>query len=154
MPAWAAPRRKCGSICISTASISVAIPPWTTTCRSMAFQQDNCRPPKRRQRRATMAHRLVSVETVPLTRELATQFANSQQFVGERPLQPTRLADMTHWLTARLWTRAHWATCHVKTSGTLYRVNGHHSSTVLSQAADDLFPVGSPVIIERWECDA
>jgi len=95
------------------------------------------------------------------THELATTFAQMPALAGERPLKPARLAFLRSHLKAGTFVSPTWAVVVDKTTGTRYRANGQHSSTVLAELAPDralgpqdtTYPAGLMVTIEEYTSD-
>jgi len=95
---------------------------------------------------------LVSAEIVPLTRELAKEFAEMEASVTERDLSARRLAmlrdkaDM-HQLVTFQWCVA------VDKDGNRTRMNGQTSSRMLADLPDDLFPLDNVVFLSTYRVD-
>ena len=87
-----------------------------------------------------------------LTRELAEDFATMPAFRGERALNTKRI----NWLFARLrqgqFHPPRWAVAQL--NGATYRVNGQHSSYMLANLANGLFPQGTTVLIDEYACES
>lgn len=94
--------------------------------------------------------RQISINTKSLTPALAKEFATMNSVPGERDLKPIRLANIKAKLESGLFHSPKWAIAYCK--GVKYRVNGRHSSTVLSDC-NGLFPTGMIVVIEEFACD-
>lgn len=95
--------------------------------------------------------RHLSTTTVPLTRELAEEFATMPTWRGERPLRPARLAFLRCRLADGKFHPPRWA--RTRLADRLYRVNGQHSSYMLANL-DGEFPFNLPVIIDDYLCDS
>lgn len=76
--------------------------------------------------------------TKMLTRELAKQFATMAPLPGERELKPGRLAHIAHLLTDGLFLGPVWAQGLCKADGIQYRLDGQHTSKVLSETEEKL----------------
>jgi hypothetical protein len=72
---------------------------------------------------------------------------------GERPLKPARLAFLRSHLKAGTFVSPTWALVVDKTTGTRYRANGQHSSTVLAELTPETFPAGLRVTLEEYTSD-
>ena len=70
----------------------------------------------------------------------------------DRPMNDRRIAYLDSALREGQWRPPHWATAYCKADKKTYRVNGKHSSTVLS-LANGHFPKGTGIIFEHYECD-
>jgi hypothetical protein len=95
---------------------------------------------------------LKSSSTVPLTPELADEFATMTPSVTERPIDQGRIAYLSNVLASEVVVPFDWAFATIKAEEkkTKYRVNGQHSSTVLSQA-NGQFPKGMFVHLDEYE---
>lgn len=93
----------------------------------------------------------VTLETC--TRELATTFAQMPGLDGERILKPARLTFLRQHLKVGTFASPSWAVTVDKETGNRYRVNGHHSSTVLAELTVDEFPKDLLVTIEEYTTD-
>lgn len=94
--------------------------------------------------------KLVSSKLEKLTPELAKRFAKMPGTVGERPLNPSRLEYLAQKIRECRFHTPRWAIGLIGNKE--YRVNGQHSSTVLSQLNGD-FPKGLKVQIDTFQCD-
>lgn len=97
--------------------------------------------------------RLLSSETRDLTPSLAAEFANMPASVTERDLDPKRLRYLRDTILARRALPFQWARATVRADGTTYRVNGHHSSTVLAEMNGEM-PEGLRAHIDDFEVDS
>lgn len=93
----------------------------------------------------------VTLETC--SHDLATTFAHMPALDGERPLKPARLAFLRSHLKGGTFVSPTWAVVIDKTTGTRYRANGQHSSTVLSELAAADYPANLMVTIEEYTSD-
>lgn len=93
----------------------------------------------------------ISTEVVPLTKALASRVAATPNYQGERALQRRRLGYLAQRLRDGLFYPPRWSL--VRVGGTEYRVNGQHSSAMLTENID-LFPDGMSVVIDRFEADS
>jgi hypothetical protein len=90
----------------------------------------------------------VTLET--LTLDLAKQFAALPGLLGERPLRDARVTYLNHERENGRFIDPAWAVVLESATGTRYRVNGQHSSTMLSRLAPADFPTGLMVTIEEY----
>ena len=74
-------------------------------------------------------------KTVRVTRNLANKFASMEGAPGDRPLSERRLLVYQRALNEGRFRPVEWATAHCKETGGTYRVNGKHTSTMLSGLA-------------------
>lgn len=95
---------------------------------------------------------LVKSSTVPLTPALAEEFATMAPSVTERPIDQARVGYLSGVLAAGVVVPFDWAFATIKSEEkkTKYRVNGQHSSTVLSQA-NGQFPKDMFVHLDEYE---
>ncbi len=93
----------------------------------------------------------VTLETC--TRDLATTFAHMPALEGERLLKPARLAFLRSHLKSGTFVSPTWAVVVDKTTGTRYRANGQHSSTVLAEMPEAEYPKDLMVTIEEYTSD-
>lgn len=94
--------------------------------------------------------KLIDSETVDVTPQLAAEFASMPASATERDLKVKRLeylkdAVLTGQAIAFVWTKAR-----VTASGKMFRVNGHHSSTMLT-GLNGNFPEGLKAHIDTYE---
>ena len=90
-------------------------------------------------------------ETRPLTRELALEFATMIPSPTERVFKEARLKFLAERYQAGLFVTPHWAT--VWQGGTRFRMNGNHSSNMLSKVPDP-FPTHMMVHIDDYDAEA
>jgi len=93
---------------------------------------------------------LTGTNVLPLTPELALEFATMPAWRGERPLSEARVTYLRHALEAGQFHSPKWATA--KLGGRLVRMNGQHSSFMLSQAP--LFPKGLQAVVDEFAVDS
>lgn len=93
--------------------------------------------------------RFVETQKVPLTREVAEDFATMPSWAGERDLEKWRCKWLEDKLNAGLFYSPSW--CKAYYHGRAVRVDGQHSSHMLADA--DPFPVGLHAIILVYEID-
>lgn len=88
--------------------------------------------------------------TVKVTKSLATQFANMETIPNDRPLSERRLMVYRKALEEGAFRPVTWSTCYCKETKSVYRVNGKHTSTLLSSypTIPDFY-----VTIERYAAD-
>jgi hypothetical protein len=100
-------------------------------------------------------YRKVTVESVPLTPELAAQFARMVPLPGERCLRPTRRAYLAAQLLRRKFSGPDWADGTCKTDGITYRLDGQHSSDLLANLPTGAeFPADLLATITHYEFDS
>lgn len=92
--------------------------------------------------------RLVNAQTYPLTPELARQFSEMKASPTERPIKATRLKMLKDKADAGKLVSFQWAKA--KFRGEWVRVNGQHSSTMLSQL-NGSFPEGLYAHIDEFD---
>ena len=73
--------------------------------------------------------------------------------MGERPLKSSRLAFLSNLIQTRRFASPTWAVVVDSATGTRYRANGQHSSTMLAQLEPQDFPTGLLVTIEEYTTD-
>jgi hypothetical protein len=93
---------------------------------------------------------LLKSEVKPLTRELAKQFQEMVPSPTERDINPVRVKMLRDKAEAGLLVTFHWATA--KMGGKTLRMNGQHSSTVLSELNGE-FPDGLYAHIDEYAVD-
>ena len=101
-----------------------------------------------------MSHliRLTHSETRDLTPDLANEFAEMPASVTERDLDPKRIARLREKVLSGLAISFNWARGKVLATGEIYRVNGHHSSLMLSKLNGN-FPAGLQAHVDDYEVD-
>lgn len=92
-----------------------------------------------------------STKIVPLTRELVDNTLHAPRCKGERKLQRKRLGFLGKRLTEGLFYPPRWS--FASFNGTRYRMNGQHSSKILSEASEELFPHDMVAIIDEFQVD-
>lgn len=92
-----------------------------------------------------------SPKTVRVTRSLVDQFVNMEPAPYDRPLSERRLLVYERILNAGAFRPVVWASVVCYETNATYRVNGKHTSTMLSKLPK--LPENFFVIIERWSCD-
>jgi hypothetical protein len=97
-----------------------------------------------------MAFRLIKSETVPLTKELAARFASMTPSPTERPLDSRRVKYLREKVEADQCLPFKWASA--VTEGLVYRMNGQHSSKLLS-GLNGSFPDGLVACVDEFACD-
>jgi hypothetical protein len=97
-----------------------------------------------------MAFSKTNVTLENLTLELARQFAAMPGLPGERPLRDGRLSFLNKERLEGRFVSPGWAVVLDTTTGTRYRLNGQHSSTMLARLEADAFPAGLLVTIEEF----
>jgi hypothetical protein len=90
---------------------------------------------------------------IPLTPEAAMEHATMQAAPGERPLRDERVEWLRSLLNARLFFSPDWAVATM--DGVVYRMNGQHSSNMLSDAFQEgAFPRGLNVMYRRFRVES
>lgn len=95
-------------------------------------------------------HKQLSVKAIPLTPELATEFATMNRSPGERPLKKERVAFLAKKIEDGEFHSPTWAFAWLR--GVKYRVNGQHSSHMLS-GANGHFPQGLSAVVYEFSCE-
>lgn len=93
---------------------------------------------------------LIGTKVVDLTPELAHEYATMQAVPGERPLRKSRLKFLGRKCQDGMFHSPKWAVAFL--GGKKFRVNGQHSSTMLSQA-NGYFPKGLKAVIDEFRCE-
>lgn len=102
-----------------------------------------------------MAFKKISVEGVPLTLQLAREFAALPPLPGERDVKPARLQFLEARLRDGRFDGPTWARGHCRADGKTYRLDGQHSSKLLASLPEGLpFPEGLLVTINTYEFDS
>jgi hypothetical protein len=94
--------------------------------------------------------KLVGSETVDLTPDLAADFSKMSASTSERDLKPSRMDYLKDAVLSGTAISFSWARAKIASTGEIYRVNGHHSSTMLA-ALNGQFPEGLKVHIDDYE---
>jgi hypothetical protein len=102
-----------------------------------------------------MSIKLLKVETVPLTFELAVSFHDMKALKGERRLKKSRLNYFRNALRTSTFRDVVWAKCTVATDlfGNLFRGDGQHTSTVLSELSEAEFPQNLSAVVMTYRLD-
>lgn len=91
-------------------------------------------------------------KTQKITKQLAEKFANMDPAPHDRPLSEVRLKVYEKIIMAGGFRPVDWAAAYCKDTGSTYRVNGKHTSTLTSgmglDAVQDLYAV-----VSYYECD-
>jgi len=95
--------------------------------------------------------KLVSAQSVPLTKELAKEFNAMAPSPTERGIDPKRLKHLEEKARHGQLVTFHWS--RAKYKGKAIRMNGQHSSTMLCQLNGD-FPNGLFAHIDDYEVDS
>lgn len=91
-------------------------------------------------------------KTRRVTRALAEEFSGMTPAPHDRPLNATRAAILKTAVDKQLFRTCEWASAYCIETKQTYRINGKHTSTVLS-AMNGEFPKNLSVIVEHYECD-
>lgn len=75
-------------------------------------------------------------KTTRVTKQIATHFAQMEAVPNDRPLSERRLLLYRKILNSEGFRPVSWATCHCQETGSTYRVNGKHTSTMLSSVEE------------------
>src|SRR5262245_22117606 len=86
-----------------------------------------------RRRTNTMWTLIGKPTTQKVTRTVANEFANMEALPRDRPLKETRLLVYERLIHGNKFGPMTWAKIHVAEAGMTYRVNGKHTSTLLSR---------------------
>ena len=98
--------------------------------------------------------RLVKSENKPLTRELALEFKALTPSPTERELNGTRVVYLKEKVDAGLAIPFNWSKVMHKGNGNAeIRMNGQHSSTVLSSYEESVFPSNLTVHLDSYEVE-
>lgn len=90
-------------------------------------------------------------KTQKVTKNLAEKFANMESIPGERPLSEVRLRVYEKIIKDEGFRPSEWVACFCRETGVTYRVNGQHTSVLMSglDPLPELY-----VIISYYECDS
>lgn len=100
-----------------------------------------------------MAWKMIGKPTVrQITKSLADEFSGMTPAPNDRRIGPQRSAIIKRAFDMGNFRTCEWATAYCSETKQTYRVNGKHTSTVLSSMNGE-FPKGLSVIIEHYECD-
>lgn len=91
-------------------------------------------------------------KTRRLTKGLATEFAEMQAAPHDRPLNATRCAVLKAAFDLGKFRTCEWASAYCEQTKQKYRINGKHTSTVLS-TMNGVFPADLSVIVEEYHCE-
>lgn len=97
-----------------------------------------------------MSTKYLDLKVVPLTHELAVEFATMDASIGERPIRKLRYEFLKSRVESNQFYPPRWAVAWI--GGRKVRVNGQHSSKVLADA-NGHFPKNLKVIIDEFQCD-
>lgn len=90
-------------------------------------------------------------EFVPLTRELALEFAQMRPLPGERPLKDARLKFFRNCINNGSFNSPTWSKVYVGDDKTPYRTDGQHTSHILAKCDEAMFPHGLQVTVDSWQ---
>jgi len=91
-------------------------------------------------------------KTRKLTKTLADEFSNMTPAPHDRPLNSTRAAILRKVFDMGKFRTCEWAKAYCEQTKQTYRINGKHTSTVLS-TMNGSFPKHVSVIVEEYKCD-
>jgi hypothetical protein len=94
--------------------------------------------------------KLISSEALDLTPEFAADFAAMKPSPTERELKPKRVQHLKDVVLSGSALSFHWAKAYIVSTGETVRVNGQHSSLMLSKL-DGAFPEGLRVHLDTYE---
>lgn len=98
---------------------------------------------------------LLSTKAVPLTRRFVAQFASLPTFLGDRSFETPQGRRRIAWLRRLLdegkFFSPKWATATL--GGMTYRVNGGHSSAMLLECDNGVFPAHLNAIVDEFKCE-
>jgi len=89
--------------------------------------------------------------TVLITPALASEFQSMTSCPRERPLLKSRLDRLREEGEVGIFHAMVWSSVHCLETKTTYRINGHHTSTVLASWVGAL--PRAYATVERWQCD-
>lgn len=96
-----------------------------------------------------------NVDGIPLTQDFLTEFCKLPQMPGERVLRPKRIMFLLGKLRSGKFVGAEWHVAIDRETEIKYRVDGHHSSVMLSTLPSDVpFPTGLLMSLTTYECDS
>jgi len=99
-----------------------------------------------------MAWQMIGKPTTQVAdHQLVERFATMTRFGGDRKLNKGRCERLRTLLDEGKFRTCAWATCHCRADGKDYRINGQHTSHVLSEFNGSLPAVF--VTVERYEAD-
>jgi hypothetical protein len=96
----------------------------------------------------------ISSDLVPLTKELALNFSQMRAMPGERPKKPHRLKHFRTKLTNGGFVSPAWAQALIADDPQPWRADGQHTSFVLANCDDDMFPANLKVTISTYQLDS
>lgn len=98
-----------------------------------------------------MAWKLVEFpKTVKITRKLAQEYALMERAPHDRELQPRRLDHINRIINENRLRPPEWVSAYCLATSTLYRINGKHTSTVISGL--NKIPDHLKAITSKYEC--
>jgi hypothetical protein len=100
-----------------------------------------------------MAIRIVEACGIPLTRELAISHASLPAMPGEREVKTARLKFLKDLLDRGLFVGVDWHQGLCAADGIMYRLEGQHSSHMLSELDPAAFPGDQLARITTWNFD-
>lgn len=92
----------------------------------------------------------ISSQTLPLTFELAHEFASMTKIDNDRELSESRMESHKKKVATGEFYTPRWSKCYCKENGITYRVDGKHSSTLFTQIP---IPSGMTVTILEFEAE-
>jgi hypothetical protein len=102
-----------------------------------------------------MSFQKIKVEGVPLTLELAREFANLPELPGEREIRESRQEYLLRELRDGAFVGPNWARGIERGTKKIYRLDGQHSSKLLSNLpADTPFPINLLTTMDTFEFDS
>jgi len=100
-----------------------------------------------------MPIRQKSVDVVPLTPELAKEFAALTPLPGERALKAKRKRWIERLIKDDSFLGVTWYKGIKRETGAVYRLDGQHSSNVLANLPPERFPESLKATVTTWEFD-
>lgn len=101
--------------------------------------------------------RFQNTTTVPISREFVGRIAHLPSFKGDRERDTAagkrRIAWLRRLLEEGRFHTPKWATAILLADGATYRVNGGHSSLMIANLPDELFPSDMHAIVDHFECE-
>lgn len=101
-----------------------------------------------------MSFQKTKVEGIPLTLELAREFAMLRPLPGEREERPSRREYLLNAIKEGTFGGPSWARGIDRADKMVYRLDGQHSSKLLINLDDVPFPSGLLVTVDTWEFDS
>jgi hypothetical protein len=98
--------------------------------------------------------RKIKSELDPLTRELAEKFSRMKSLPGERTRKPSRLRFFEVRLERKTFNSPTWSKAVIAGAEGEWRADGQHTSHVLANCPEALFPADLPVTVNTYQMDS